>query len=151
MFAGDSMVVSFVLKSHGAYLTQLNCGAIRFIQSSAPPKKQSSRRQEEPMRNTRYRLLLAAAMLGNQFAAPAIRAAGLDDPGQAQGQAAVPQKCLEALVNPVSGHAECVRPVGAPVEQPRRQDFPCATHSAGSGRGGQGTCSDAGGNAEPPK
>ena len=104
------------------------------------------------MRNTRYSLLLAAAMLGNQFAASAIRAAELDDPGQAQGKAAVPQKCLEALVNPVNGHAECVRPPGAPVEQPRREDFPCPMHSTGADAGGQGICSNAHGDkAEAPK
>jgi hypothetical protein len=26
--------------------------------------------------------------------------------------------CKEAIVNPVSGHAECVRPLGAPVDPP---------------------------------
>jgi hypothetical protein len=26
--------------------------------------------------------------------------------------------CQEAIVNPVSGHAECVRPLGAPVDPP---------------------------------
>ena len=102
------------------------------------------------MRNARYRLLLAAAMLGSQFIAPALCAAGLDDPGQAQ--AAVPQKCLEALVNPVNGHAECVRPPGAPVEQPRREDFPCPIHSTGSDAGGQGVCSNTRGDkAEAPR
>jgi hypothetical protein len=35
------------------------------------------------------------------------------------------QRCLEAVVNPVSGHAECVNPPGAAVEQPQRQDVPC--------------------------
>ena len=104
------------------------------------------------MRNIRYTLLLAAVMLGNQFAAPAVCAAGPDDPGQAQGKAAAPEKCLEALVNPVNGHAECVRPPGAPVEQPRREDFPCPMHSTGSDTGGQGVCSNArDGKAEPPK
>ncbi len=104
------------------------------------------------MRKYRYGLLLAAAMLGNQFAAPGIYAAGLDDPGQSQSKAAAPQKCLEALVNPVSGHAECVRPVGAPVEQPRREDLPCAMRSTSSEADGQGACSDdRGGKTEPPK
>ena len=104
------------------------------------------------MRSTHYSLLLAAAMLGNQIVVPATRAAGLDDPGQAQGSAAAPQKCLEALVNPVNGHAECVRPPGAPVEQPRREDFPCPIHSTGSDAGGQGVCSNTRGDkAEAPR
>ena len=29
-----------------------------------------------------------------------------------------PAPCKEAIVNPVSGHAECVRPLGAPVDPP---------------------------------
>jgi len=29
-----------------------------------------------------------------------------------------PAKCLEAAVNPVSGHAVCINPRGAPVEPP---------------------------------
>ena len=29
-----------------------------------------------------------------------------------------PALCKEAIVNPVSGHAECVRPLGAPVDPP---------------------------------
>jgi len=32
--------------------------------------------------------------------------------------AAPPALCKEAMVNPVSGHAECVRPLGAPVDPP---------------------------------
>jgi hypothetical protein len=31
---------------------------------------------------------------------------------------AAPALCKEAMVNPVSGHAECVRPLGAPVDPP---------------------------------
>src|SRR5665213_1086237 len=30
----------------------------------------------------------------------------------------IPALCEEAIVNPVSGHAECVRPLGAPVAAP---------------------------------
>lgn len=36
-----------------------------------------------------------------------------------------PPACREAVVSPVSGHAECVAPRGAPVEQPQRKDLPC--------------------------
>jgi glucose dehydrogenase len=32
--------------------------------------------------------------------------------------AAPPPKCLEAVVNPVTGYAFCTNPRGAPVEQP---------------------------------
>jgi hypothetical protein len=36
-------------------------------------------------------------------------------------------KCLEAVVNPVTGYAVCTNPLGAPVEQPPRADYqrPC--------------------------
>lgn len=34
--------------------------------------------------------------------------------------------CREAVVSPVSGHAECVNPRGAPVEQAHRKDMRCA-------------------------
>src|ERR1700722_20631578 len=33
-------------------------------------------------------------------------------------QSGIPAPCVEAIVNPVSGHAECVRPLGAPVDPP---------------------------------
>jgi hypothetical protein len=33
-------------------------------------------------------------------------------------RSAPPALCKEAIVNPVSGHAECVRPLGAPVDAP---------------------------------
>jgi hypothetical protein len=33
-------------------------------------------------------------------------------------QGSTPAKCEVAVVNPVSGYAECVKPRGAPVEQP---------------------------------
>lgn len=33
-------------------------------------------------------------------------------------QSGIPAPCEEAIVNPVSGHAECVRPLGAPVDAP---------------------------------
>ena len=33
-------------------------------------------------------------------------------------QSGIPAPCEEAIVNPVSGHAECVRPLGAPVAAP---------------------------------
>ena len=33
-------------------------------------------------------------------------------------QSGIPAPCEEAIVNPVSGHAECARPLGAPVAAP---------------------------------
>jgi hypothetical protein len=41
--------------------------------------------------------------------------------------AAAPAKCLEAVVNPVTGSAYCVNPRGAPVESPPRESLnrPC--------------------------
>jgi hypothetical protein len=40
---------------------------------------------------------------------------------------AAPAKCLEAVVNPVTGYAFCVNPRGAPVESPSRSTLnrPC--------------------------
>jgi hypothetical protein len=40
---------------------------------------------------------------------------------------AAPAKCLEAVVNPVTGYAFCVNPRGAPVESPPRESLnrPC--------------------------
>ena len=38
--------------------------------------------------------------------------------GQPAEAAATPAKCLEAVVNPVTGFALCVNPRGAPVERP---------------------------------
>ena len=39
---------------------------------------------------------------------------------------ATPPKCLEAAVNPVTGYAVCVNPVGASVEAPPASSFhPC--------------------------
>ncbi len=42
-------------------------------------------------------------------------ASPVDDPGI---HSAAPAVCEEAMVSPVSGHAECVRPFGAPVDPP---------------------------------
>jgi hypothetical protein len=44
--------------------------------------------------------------------------------------------CQEAEVNPVTGHAECIRPRGAPVDPPPRSAVPCtANNAAGAKRG----------------
>ena len=45
-------------------------------------------------------------------------------------------KCEEAEVNPVTGHAECIRPRGAAVDPPPRSAVPCSAHfAAGAKRG----------------
>ena len=49
-----------------------------------------------------------------------------EKPGGAGEQSAAP-KCLKAAVNPVTGHAICVEPRGAPVDPPSAAAFnrPC--------------------------
>lgn len=46
---------------------------------------------------------------------------------QSADTSAAPAKCLEAVVNPVTGYAFCVNPRGAPVELPPRASLnrPC--------------------------
>ena len=45
---------------------------------------------------------------------------------QSAEKSATPAKCLEAAVNPVTGDAVCVNPVGAPVAPPPKSAFqPC--------------------------
>lgn len=91
--------------------------------------------------------LLAMSLLATAGA----HTATADDTAPAQGKPASPPKCLEALVSPVSGHAECVRPFGAPVEQIRRADLPCQLHSSSSGASGQGCADEPAGKEEPKK
>jgi hypothetical protein len=55
--------------------------------------------------------LLSAAMSGHSAAAPSNETP--------EAKLSVPAAlCEEAVVNPISGHAECVRPRGAPVDPP---------------------------------
>ncbi len=89
-----------------------------------------------------HRALLAAALAFSVLvcaaATPAPEdASGHDSrPDQAPGTAAV---CLEAVVSPVSGFAECVNPRGAPVAPPPpRPQPPCDAadgHCAGDSSG----------------
>lgn len=45
-------------------------------------------------------------------------------------------ECEVAQVNPVTGHAECIRPRGAAVDPPPQSAVPCsAHHAAGEKRG----------------
>ena len=60
---------------------------------------------------TNARWMLAACTLSMSIASAF--------PGTApETQSPPPALCKEAIVNPVSGHAECVRPLGAPVAAP---------------------------------
>lgn len=69
------------------------------------------------------------AVLGSVLAG--VGACAARGPSQAQSQPAVPPKCEVAIVSPVSGNAECVRPRGAPVDPPPpRPDARCAPASA---------------------
>ena len=93
----------------------------------------------------------SALLVMSLLATLGVHTAGADDAAPAQDQPASPPKCLEALVSPVSGHAECVRPFGAPVEQIRRADLPCQLHSASSGASGQGCADEPAAQEEPKK
>jgi hypothetical protein len=67
--------------------------------------------------------LLVAWGIGLGLSAAAYAA---DQTAQSPDGGTKPPKCLEAAVNPVTGYALCVNPVGAPVEQPPVADFkPC--------------------------
>jgi hypothetical protein len=50
-----------------------------------------------------------------------------DKPAQSAQGSTPPAKCLEAVVNPVTGYAFCVNPRGAPVDPPPRTSLnrPC--------------------------
>ena len=50
-----------------------------------------------------------------------------EESAQTAEESAPPAKCLKAVVNPVTGHAICVNPRGAPVEPPPPSAFnrPC--------------------------
>ncbi len=48
-----------------------------------------------------------------------------DKPAPSADAAPAPAKCLEALVNPVTGYTLCVNPRGAPVEQASPSKEPC--------------------------
>ena len=80
------------------------------------------------MRTPRHMPVLAAILAMLPLAVLRVVAA---EPGAQVPERAAPagrQKCLEAVVNPVSGHAECVNPPGAAVEQPHREDVACTPH-----------------------
>ena len=53
----------------------------------------------------------------------------------AEKSAEAPAKCLKAAVNPVTGHAICLEPRGAPVDPPERTSIqrPCKPRAHDSG------------------
>jgi hypothetical protein len=66
-----------------------------------------------------------AVALGIALGFPA-QALATDQAAQPADGGAKQVKCLEAAVNPVTGYAVCVNPVGAPVEPPPLASFkPC--------------------------
>ncbi len=79
------------------------------------------------------RLKICAVALAAIVALP-IAALSAEEPAKQTEQAAKPAqevasqpKCLKAVVNPVTGHAICLEPKGAPVDPPERSALqrPC--------------------------
>jgi hypothetical protein len=87
-----------------------------------------------------YRIVLAAALLAG--ACVSVRE------GHDPTAAGMTPQCLEAVVNPVSGHAECVNPAGAAVQQPHRGDVPCPPQDADSNTNGQRCSGESTGDAD---
>jgi hypothetical protein len=73
-------------------------------------------------------LTLLSGALGGRHDAARASEAGAPKP------ASTASHCEEAIVNPVSGNAECVRPAGAPVDPPPPRPPPtreaCRRHRA---------------------
>jgi hypothetical protein len=77
------------------------------------------------------RMLVAAAAVA--FCLPVAAQSAEDatpatkEPAASAEAAAPPVKCLKAVVNPVTGHAICLEPKGAPVDPPPRSALqrPC--------------------------
>jgi hypothetical protein len=108
----------------------------------APPTRlffnqSNSTLKENGMRETMVSVVVLALMA----LAPVLAAAAEDQapPKATQDQGAVaegqspPAKCLEAEVNPVTGHVLCVKPRGAPVDPPNLADEPCQKHADANG------------------
>jgi hypothetical protein len=75
--------------------------------------------------------LALAASLAGAGALAGDRAFAADASDTAAPQAA--PACLEAEVNPVTGHALCVNPLGAPVEAPpAAAELPCGPEQHGA-------------------
>ena len=75
---------------------------------------------EDIMRRVMTPIALGLALWANQALAA--------DPGDGAAPAAA-KACLEAEVNPVTGHALCINPLGAPVEAPpTASELPCEPH-----------------------
>jgi hypothetical protein len=68
------------------------------------------------MRELRVTAIACLALLGVTISGHSVAALSNETPEVKPSAAAV--VCEEAIVNPVSGHAECVRPRGAPVDPP---------------------------------
>jgi hypothetical protein len=73
---------------------------------------------------------IAATAVEDQAASPPVTQ---DQSAAAPAAEGAPAKCLEAEVNPVTGHALCVKPRGAPVDPPNLTDEPCQKHADANG------------------
>jgi hypothetical protein len=76
--------------------------------------------KEEFVRHLKTLVVALGVTLGLLVAAQAE-----DKPAASADEQAAPAKCLEALVNPVTGYTLCVNPRGAPVEQASPSKEPC--------------------------
>lgn len=67
------------------------------------------------------RSLRIALGAGLMLASPALA----EEPADTSGSSGEAPTCQVAEVNPVTGHVFCIRPLGAPVEAPTRDDIDC--------------------------
>jgi hypothetical protein len=86
------------------------------------------------VRRTKLLLIGLGAALWLPMAAHATEDGGVPAKQDAQSskeEQAVAPKCLEAAVNPVTGHALCINPRGAPVDPPPAEALnkPCRPRS----------------------
>jgi hypothetical protein len=99
-------------------------GAENTTSSMSPSEAQAYRTREFGGKSVKS-IGTLAMMLGLALCLPATARAA-EQQAQAADQGAKPVKCLEAAVNPVTGFAVCVNPVGAPVDPPPAAAFqPC--------------------------
>jgi hypothetical protein len=96
-----------------------------FSMSSSEAQANNLRRTREFGGKSVKSIGTLAVVLGLAICLPATAKAA-EQQAQSADQGAKPVKCLEAAVNPVTGFAVCVNPVGAPVDPPSAADFqPC--------------------------
>jgi hypothetical protein len=72
---------------------------------------------------------------GTSARANGVAAAGAEENKPPAGQNS-PAKCQEAVVSPVTGHADCVRPRGAAVDPPPQSAVLCSKDVSGAEKRG---------------